>query len=77
MRAQYSNPNLRPAAPLEPQRSETGSQRPFDESRERVSAPPEARKSAAAAPIPKPVAPPPVADTHPDAGKDTEAGKDW
>ncbi len=74
MRAQYSNPKLRPAAPLEPQMSQAGDQRLLDENRERVSVTPEAPKSA---PIRKPVAPPPVADTHPDARKETEAGKDW
>ena len=45
------------------------------QNRRRVSAPPEAPKPTAAAPIRKAVAP--VADTHPVAGKDTEAGKDW
>lgn len=72
MRAQYSNPKVRPAAPLEPQTSEAAHQQIFDENRERVSVAPEAPKSA---PIRKAVAP--VADTHLGAGKDTEAGKDW
>jgi hypothetical protein len=77
MRAQYSNPKVQPAAPLVPQMFEAGYQRPLDENRERVSVTPEVPKPAAAAPIPKPVAPPPVADTHLGADKDTEAGKDW
>ncbi len=72
MRAQYSNAKVRPAAPLEPRRSEAAYQRLFDDKRERVSVTPEAPKSA---PIRKAVTP--VADTHPDGGKDTEAGKDW
>jgi Type IV secretion-system coupling protein DNA-binding domain len=72
MRAQYSSQKVRPAARLEPQRSKADYQRLFDEDRERVSVTPEAPKSA---PIRKAVAP--VADAHPDAAEDTEAGNDW
>jgi hypothetical protein len=47
------------------------------QNRQRVSAPPAAPKQAATAPIPKPSAPPPVADIHPNHGEAGEPATKW
>lgn len=60
----------------QPQMSKAAHANLLAQNRQRVSAPPEAQKPAAA-PVPKPVAPPPVADTHPDHGDAGEPATKW